>query len=358
VDINAKNKIGETALHISIEYNSLGLANLLIDFGIDINANNFLLSQATALHIAIEARNSKLASLLVKRHTNVNVKDSRQQTPLHIAVENNSIAECALLIEYGAEINFKDSHGSTPLHIAAMNWRPTLVKLLLDSGASIDGMLEEPHSLAYIIEWYTPKDNHNELRRFLSVLKLLIDAGCDLNGVQYAMDKLEANIPTLRNMMSVSSNQQLKKKWSIALGSPSKYEAGDDDEVEVEDNDDDIDIHIDEVEYSPYQLIDDLVDGLKNNQIQVDSIHHKYGGIGFPSFKRLQLHETFIIDETEYQSSTAGTASFSQKLGTLHFENSFTTIIQSLLDCVSARIFTSANSFMLQLDGSFDTKMA
>ncbi|KAI9281373.1 ankyrin repeat-containing domain protein [Umbelopsis sp. AD052] len=313
VDVNAKNDEGETALHAATRHRSLDLAQLLIDFDIDIDAQT-IDAKATALHYAMNMDNLKLVSLLAKT-------------------------------------NFMDHCGMTPLLLAAQNWNPELVGLLLNC-ESFDCKPASTQSLANVIRWYPPKEDYNLLRNFLSVIKLFIEAGFDLTDVQCSMDWLEWLYPMLRDMLTEPSNHQLKKKWSRDLDSSSVYE------------EDDVDIKGDEVSCPLIKLTNDFDDGL--NKVSLThfafavkvSLHieetyhyvwHKYG-VGFPQFKRLQLPMTSIIDESQYQSNTAEEPSFSQKLGTSHIENRFTTIIQSLMNCVCARFITSDNSFMLELD--------
>jgi Heterokaryon incompatibility protein (HET) len=83
---------------------------------------------------------------------------------------------------------------------------------------------------------------------------------------------------------------------------------------------------------------------------------HKYGS-GFPHFKRLQLDEYSNIDNKELESIAEDTAPFaktSNPFETMSNDERATVIMQSLLDCVGARLFVSDFFFMLESDGGVD----
>ncbi|KZL71446.1 ankyrin repeat protein [Colletotrichum tofieldiae] len=63
-DINTKNDLGRTALHISTSYHHLEVAKLLISSGADVNAKD--INGATPLHLAIASRHHDFIELLLK----------------------------------------------------------------------------------------------------------------------------------------------------------------------------------------------------------------------------------------------------------------------------------------------------
>ena len=116
LDVNAKNKNGETALH---NVSSIEMAKLLIDKGANVNARDY--SGITPLHCSVFWRpNKKIAELLIAEGANVKARYS-QLTTLHLAVQKGHLEIVELLIAKGADVNAKGFTGRTPLDSAFIN---------------------------------------------------------------------------------------------------------------------------------------------------------------------------------------------------------------------------------------------
>ena len=102
-----------TPLHITTNKD---LAQLLIAKGANVNAKNNI--GETALHWAEDHEQKEIVELLIANDSDVNAKDNIGGTPLHRATDvcNKEIVE--LLITDGAEINAKNDDGDTPLDMA------------------------------------------------------------------------------------------------------------------------------------------------------------------------------------------------------------------------------------------------
>jgi hypothetical protein len=148
-DVNARNKEGETPLHI---VGSKYVAKLLIAKGAEVNVRDNM--DHTPLHLAaLPIRRSyrpinqkKIAELLIANGADVNAKDSKGYTPLLLVVETaakkgltkwdcppspdsyycellQSHTEMVeLLIAKGADVNARNKEGETPLHIVRSNY--------------------------------------------------------------------------------------------------------------------------------------------------------------------------------------------------------------------------------------------
>lgn len=101
--------------------------------GDDINAKNSVGN--TALHLAAEQGFDEIAAWLIDHGANVGAANRRGWTPLHYTARYDNPRIAALLIERGAEINARHIEGDTPLHVAAAYNRSGIVRLLLDAGA-------------------------------------------------------------------------------------------------------------------------------------------------------------------------------------------------------------------------------
>jgi serine/threonine protein kinase len=105
----------------------------LLKKGADVNAKNFL--GFTSLHIAASAGHIEVVKLLIENGANVNAKDNVGWTPLYNAAIYGHIEVVKLLIEKGADVNAKANYGTTPLHEAAYHGHIEVVRLLLEHGA-------------------------------------------------------------------------------------------------------------------------------------------------------------------------------------------------------------------------------
>ena len=132
---------GFTQLMICVLNNDLENASSYIG---DINSKNSI--EWTALHIA--CRNSKtfsseeMVSFLLEKGADPNAKNNNDNTPLHLAAgysnEDSSLETVYLLLKNGADPNAKDIYDWTSLHWASISSMSSLatVKLLLQYNAT------------------------------------------------------------------------------------------------------------------------------------------------------------------------------------------------------------------------------
>ncbi|MGB3768636.1 MAG: ankyrin repeat domain-containing protein, partial [Phormidesmis sp.] len=113
---------------------SADVLQLLLDAGADVNARNQV--GQTALHK--QRFNFEMTGLLLAAGADVSIQDNQGRTPLFDV--NDKVA--AQLIAAGADVNIQDSLGRTPLHQAVLEegsyFGPELVKLFLSKGAIAD----------------------------------------------------------------------------------------------------------------------------------------------------------------------------------------------------------------------------
>ena len=126
---------GRSLLHFAGLFNSIDIAQSLIDAGATVNAKNN--NQLTPLHYAAIRNVDKVASLLLAAGATVNARSDNQCTPLHLAAGYNADKVMPLLLAAGATVNARDNYQNTPLHYAAANNADKVVPLLLAAGANV-----------------------------------------------------------------------------------------------------------------------------------------------------------------------------------------------------------------------------
>jgi ankyrin repeat protein len=107
-------------------------AELLLADGAEVNAKNNI--GETPLHLAVSDGKKDVAELLLANKAEVDAKDNNGWTPLHWAAiyDHKDVAE--LLLANKAEVNAKDNNGWTPLHWAAGKGRKDVAELLRQHG--------------------------------------------------------------------------------------------------------------------------------------------------------------------------------------------------------------------------------
>ena len=132
VNINVRNKDGDTPLHAAVELGREQSARLLINAGADINASDN--SQQTALHTAAFHGHHHIVDALIKApNINLNVRNAHGYTPLYLASMSGREQSARLLINAGAGINISDNGQWTALHTAACSGYDDIVRALIDA---------------------------------------------------------------------------------------------------------------------------------------------------------------------------------------------------------------------------------
>lgn len=96
----------------------------------------------TALHIAIINSDINMIQLLLSHNIDVNICNNNGNTPLHfMLILNRSINEITLLLKYGADPNIKDfRHGYAAIEYAILGDDLAAIKLLIKHNASVDNI--------------------------------------------------------------------------------------------------------------------------------------------------------------------------------------------------------------------------
>lgn len=138
VEINARDSMGGTPLHLAVFIGYSDIVELLQNKGARIRADDSM--TWTLIHVAIANGDCDMIELLAKLGTDINAKDRMGWTILHYAVGSGNSDITRLLKEsLDADVEIANSMfgGLTPLHLAVLNEKSDMVWLLVGLGANI-----------------------------------------------------------------------------------------------------------------------------------------------------------------------------------------------------------------------------
>jgi ankyrin repeat protein len=219
--INARNKEGDTSLHLAVRQDAEDIGELLITRGADIFAPNFkgespfylsfpektppdtvrewIINPTTIaakdgagntiLHHAAQWKLDEHIPLIVRKGANPNAPNAMGEPPLFMAVKADAPSTMNALILAGAQIDKRDSQGNSGLH-AAVRWNSLkAARELISRGANIN---------AYALNGKTPL--HDTIRWGMERMEILLtEKGADLE-----VRDNEGNTPFMEAIMAGS----------------------------------------------------------------------------------------------------------------------------------------------------------
>ncbi|PIE98156.1 MAG: hypothetical protein CR988_04285 [Treponema sp.] len=114
--LKSQNLEGKTALHIAAKHGAVNFINILIDYGIDVNASDEM--GRSPLMEAMFTNKVEIAKLLINKNASVIQQDVYGRSALHEAVETGSVESINIIVQAGGNPMARDTYGVTPLSIA------------------------------------------------------------------------------------------------------------------------------------------------------------------------------------------------------------------------------------------------
>jgi ankyrin repeat protein len=169
-NVEATTSAGTTALHYACQFGQVANAELLLRRGSKVKAED-LEGWSSIHHTVHGSGGEEIIRLLLENNVDVNARCKTKETPLHFAVKHDKKSIARLLLDAQADANAKDSAEDTPLHIAGRDSNCDLVSLLLKKGAKYDdkALKEAPRGIRdLLLEEGSPADPKREpiTRRF------------------------------------------------------------------------------------------------------------------------------------------------------------------------------------------------
>ena len=135
-DTDIVSDTGWTALMLALRYCDPVLAEAMLYKGASVNISRTE-SEWSDLHLAVRYSSQKVGNLLMERGVEPNAQTDRNTTPLHLAAEYNEGLVSGLLM-IGADPDLQNDSGETPIHVAVEEQKEEAVRQLLLGGARSD----------------------------------------------------------------------------------------------------------------------------------------------------------------------------------------------------------------------------
>ncbi|MEG4057047.1 MULTISPECIES: ankyrin repeat domain-containing protein [unclassified Microcoleus] len=219
LDVNARDKSGNTPLHLAVDRGSQDIAELLIANGARVNVRNE--NGQTPLYRAIAIGHNDIAALLIKNGTDVNNIDRYGTTPLHKAAHYGTVEILKLLIAKGAEINIQDNQRKTPLDIAVDLKLQDTVALLISKNPDVNSEDKEGRTLLHIALDFKLEDVAKQLiakGAFVNAKNNLLQTPLHLAVAQGTQDIAELLIANGARVNPRNANGQTPLYQAIAIG--------------------------------------------------------------------------------------------------------------------------------------------
>ena len=138
IDPNTVNEKGETPLTFAVGCCEAKTVKALLE-KVDINGRNK--NGDTALYLALKKDRSEIFDLLLEKGADVNIRVNKNFTVLHLAAATDDFPSIKKLVDRGADVNaVNDSEGDIPLISACIGRaaQTKTIELFLDKGANIN----------------------------------------------------------------------------------------------------------------------------------------------------------------------------------------------------------------------------
>jgi ankyrin repeat protein len=176
IAIDARDRLGRTALALAAKAGRERVAELLIDRGAAVDAR--AISGATPLFFASEADHSSIAKYLIARDADVSLTGAGGLTPLMAAAFNGNAELVDLLLNKGADPNALDTSGKAAILYAASRGFTPVVARLIEAGVDVNRKYE--HGLTALM-WAAGYADGAGIDDIKGVLALLIAHGAALD---------------------------------------------------------------------------------------------------------------------------------------------------------------------------------
>ncbi len=122
----------------------------LIKKGASLNRTDTRGYAYTPLHQACKNGKLGVAQILIEKGADINVRESNGKTPLYLACEKGHTQLVSLLIDYQADLNIADKFKILPLLVSFFNQRTLTTELLKNKGAKFFAPDDKEETWSYL----------------------------------------------------------------------------------------------------------------------------------------------------------------------------------------------------------------
>ena len=134
--INARDGLGNNMLHYAAEWKFNNVIPLIIRNGLSVEEANA--TGETPIFMAVKTNSTSTIKVLVDNNANINARDSQGNSILHTAVRWNAKESVEMLIANKMDINTHSLNGNTPLHDAVTYRMGDIETLLIKNNANLE----------------------------------------------------------------------------------------------------------------------------------------------------------------------------------------------------------------------------
>lgn len=200
--------MSDPRLYQSIRHAAIEKFLELIGAGADVNEKNSV--GHTPLHLALINKKYKISKLLVEAGADLSIKSHDGFTAFQYALDGNNLKVLKILIQAGVEVSSKSTlGGNSALHHAVEAEDESMVEFLLESGADANARNDV----------HTTVLGHAINLGNLEIVKKLIAAGADVHnsGVRSGKTALHLaaalnDVTTIQNLISQGVNVNVRNK--------------------------------------------------------------------------------------------------------------------------------------------------
>ena len=211
VDVNGKNKSGQTALHYAAQKGHKVTTALLLEKGAAVNAKDK--KNKTPLDYAISKKRTEVIKLLRSKGGKT-TKELLAADDIFAAAEVGDVESIKKLLAGGADVNGKNKGGYTALHLAAKRGQAAAAAALLEAKANIGLASKSGKTALHYVAYY----NGN-----LDLAKALLDAGAAVNAkdgknktpLDYALSKKRTELAELLRSKGGKTTKELAAAENI-----------------------------------------------------------------------------------------------------------------------------------------------
>lgn len=128
-------RLGQNALHYTVEYGTCDMLQYLLEQFPEFDVNQRNLSWCTPLHIAVKRENYELVKFLLQKGADIQATTVEKQTALHFAAHSGSVEITKLLLGKGAKVDVYDDEDQSPLSLAVLTNNKEVLQILIMKGA-------------------------------------------------------------------------------------------------------------------------------------------------------------------------------------------------------------------------------